>query len=370
MASPELLSMSSVPLSEEASAVIGDAFKNIFQGLGERMNRVHTIVVQDLYLLPPLQIKFQGKSIPNPLLTSSLRRLTIPAWKEDHFCLNARNVSWILINCSQLEETSLGCVVSMTDFDYLKEHQSRIANLSNVKKLALQTNFVFKHSSRRTLWDLDAEKVWKGGSKKTEAIIHLLSIIKSLTALEVFMVERNANPTFRTPGNRTFLYSTFLPTLHSSLESLHYLRLFHVVGDRDKDISSPNFECFKNLKIFSLDYAVLSHLVEFIEEIKLPSSLEILVLPFYNLLALPGQVVEDIQLTKVLKTRTLPNLKQVVIPSKLIDCNARTNHPLELQRIWRERRRDLEQAEVFTSGRMTLHKAEPGEICKCFSSSF
>lgn len=174
MASPELVSMSSLPVSKGALAVIEDAFKNIFQGLGEKLNRIHTIVVVDTYLLPPFQIKLQGKLAPNPLLTSCLKKPTIPTGMQDQICLKAKNVAWILINCSHLEVANLGFAVSMTDFKYLKEYSSYTANFSNVRQLSLQVKIVIKEADRKTQWDLDADEVWEGGSLKTEIIIRLL----------------------------------------------------------------------------------------------------------------------------------------------------------------------------------------------------
>lgn len=68
------------------------------------------------------------------------------------------------------------------------------------------------------------------------------------------------------------------------------------------------------------------------------------------------------ELARSFKIRSYPNLKVVVVPSNSIVKDGSVSNSDDYKKRWLEGRRELENAEVFTSGKVKLRLLEPGEL--------
>jgi hypothetical protein len=147
------------------TAATSDRF---WEGIAVAMERCYRQLsnLQSLVILSPYVSFFHhffyhktGEQLkPLSFLGGSLKRLYIDLWDSGsfdiNFNLNARNATWILVFCRQIEEASLGFQMSVEDSRYLSEFAETFAGLSSVKKLAIRVHFTYKAEEKKTWWVL------------------------------------------------------------------------------------------------------------------------------------------------------------------------------------------------------------------------
>ena len=152
--------------------------------------------------------------------------------------------------------------------------------------------------------------------------------------------------------------TNFLIHLHKSHHSLRHLRLmggFNKVGRFDRCL----YNLFRDVRVLTLDLLTLKFLFEH-PCIALPSSLEILCLPGYCL-GWPDVFLEDIILAPLLQCQSLPRLKEVAVPSRATGFDGEEADSSR-QMAWAERRKQLRESEIFTSGKVKLTELKLGEV--------
>lgn len=104
--------------------------------------------------------------------------------------LSARNVTWLMIFCPNLEKLCTAFYFSKEDLDYLEVHETVLSGLSKVKELFLRFSYGYDKNDRRTWWGLPSEskRSWEGNGK-TESIGRLLEITDQLQSLELFQLK-------------------------------------------------------------------------------------------------------------------------------------------------------------------------------------
>lgn len=311
-----------------------------------------SLILESAKSIFPLEEKIDGRSVPLRFLTHSLKKLYVPLWSPEacHLDFNAKNAIWLLINCQVLEEAAIGVCLSVSDFKFLSEYGEAFKGLAKVQRLALRIKFVALRDDRKTYWGLerDYQRSYKGGSKKTEAVYNLLKVTSNLTALEIGTDMSPANP-----GDDMMLFSGCLRSLQASFDSLRHLRLLSVGPDhheqhnphhhdhttahevhenanhQDEDDhhhhhqhpTSTEISFFKSLRILTSNINLLFELSKH-PQVPLPSTLEIIHLPFYDLCnhrKAEEHFEEDLQLRSIITSRDLHvkgNLKEVVVPSR------------------------------------------------------
>lgn len=147
--------------------------------------------------------------------------------------------------------------------------------------------------------------------------------------------------------------------LEKSLGCLRHLRLFGFSWFVPARVAFPLYLCLKTL---SLERRLLYFSVDPIS-IKLPSSLERLVLSFY----LPSSdgsndFIEELHLAQIVRSQVLPNLKEVFVPSAAIGADGELDNPERSKelKLWADRREQLESELVFKSGKVQLRKISVG----------
>lgn len=348
-------------LDERVRFMIGDGIKEATQEICRHLTSLQALVILEEGMMLPFRVRINGKLLPTPFFTS-LKKLHIPLWEEeDSPYLNARNVVWLLVFCECLEEASLGYLCSVYDFDsFLSEHVVNLKGSSNVKKLALRPKFVFLKDDSSTWWGQsqeEASRSWKGGNKKGESIVNLLSITRQLLSLEICYYQLKRNP-----GDETSLQTSVLLELGSSFTSLRLLRLFFF-NVNPSDFGSIDFTVFKQLNTLSVDKLALQCLLRF-PDYRMPSTIKTLILPcyMYNLDGpVEGDVEEDILLASVIRSRMFPGLKEVIVPSGMVDFLGRDLFEITWRPIWEERRTALKEEEAFIKGEVQLREVYPGE---------
>jgi len=70
---------------------------------------------------------------------------------------------------------------------------------------------------------------------------------------------------------------------------------------------------------------------------------------------------EEIMLSNILFSKTLPNLKEVVVPSKPTNQSSLEATDLRSLKLWKEAREVLEGIEMVKSGKVKLRTFEVGE---------
>lgn len=286
------------------------------------------------------------------LSTSSIKKLYLirsdPSLTLE--VISARNVVWLLVFCQNLRHVSVGFTVSKADFLFLDEFKTTFEGLSNVTRLAIGAKFLFNSQKRR--W-------WIGGNKTTTAIYNLLLVTKGLTSFELHEYD-SESPS----DDDTVVYSSCLMSLSKSFGSLKHLRISLSRVD-PLEPYSLKYNAFKTLRIFSVDRLSLWYLREY-EAAKLPLSIEVLYLSCYvtELSTQRDKLSEERDLARVLKSRSFPNLREVVVPKALIGLDGRPCGDAELRVVWAERRKELEALEIFREGKVKLVKEEPGPFSK------
>lgn len=293
-----------------------------------------------------------------------LKRLAIPIWGDDKSNLRAPNVVWILVFCPQLFEVDLGVYIDPADADFLLENSPSLSGISNVKHLSLAIRFIISGSSDKRNWLGSVKEGGKSCNKMTRSIMNLLNLTKGLITLDLI---QTPSGTRLAPPHNLKAFASCLSSLHRSFSTLQTLRTIGIGPEGDKSFDT-DYSVFKILKYLYVDQASLFWLW-FHRNIRLPLSLEVVVLPFYALglfdsVPLDISVDEENYLAKFLKTRSLPMLREVIVPTQLINMKPRSNEAESpaLQKIWRERRAALEKESISTSGKVKLTTAKPGDI--------
>lgn len=291
--------------------------------------------------------------ITTPCLSNSLKKLFVGFYEQNHLCLNAKNTIWLLFTCSGLESLGVGLTASHDDSKFLREHLSVLRGISNVQHLSLRIKYVFDQQRGERSWGSPPERVYKGGNRRTEFLIDLLSLVRRLTSLELASAESNdSSPPF----------ISCLSSLQSSFSTLRHLRLFSIVMD-PRNPAVEVYSLFKNLKTLTLELTGLHFVAEY-KSLVLPSTLEKIILPYYSFVgsSIPLEHVlqEDLKLAIIVKTKSLPNLKEVCVPPRLIDPFGKLYNsiPPKIERTWRERRRALKREAVFADGRVKVVEQE------------
>lgn len=316
-----LQSFSTLPLSAPADEKLLDGYNKVTQSIYIKLVSVETLLIHYSDAIPPFRQRIDGKLSTAPLFTNSLRRLFIPRWRDSDDSrekrLSAKNVAWILTFSPSLVEACLSFSVSISDFNHLREHETALYGLSNVRRLALEFYFTFNEAEKSSWWGSPSEnrESWKGGNKKMHAIWVLLSLTKNLTSLELYQSLAGLRS-----GDKTEVYSTCLSSLTSSFGTLRHLRILNIGSDPTNPPLA--YEKFKQLRTLSTDHFQISHLAKF-NDIKLPTSLETIFLVYHVVDPSPVsfQPPEELELTSLIKNRELPNLRQVIIPLVPIDQN-------------------------------------------------
>jgi len=194
-----------------------------------------------------------------------------------------------------------------------------------------------------------------------------LKVTKGLVALELF--SEGTGP--RTSAASEAAYrsddTTCCSSVVSNLDSfdtLRHVRLFGMEPDQRNPVST-DYSRFNKLRVLTADDNFLApveieHRQSPIDKrIRLPSSIDSLVLPFHG----RGDVIDpagELLLVKILKTKLLPNLRTVIVPSKIIDLSGiEFGSPLQ-RSDWREGRKQLARLETGRR-RFRLKVAEFGD---------
>lgn len=262
----------------------------------ESLSNIHTLIVHQPAFIFPFQTKTSlGKQAPLRFFTHSLRKLFVTMWSSNDCNFKARNVVWLLVNCLQLTEASLGCLIEIEDSKFLSDHAEAFSGLSNVRRLALAVSFT------REEWEGGANRSLVGGNRKTQAVYNLLRVTKNLLCLEL---NNHDLPRY----DFTTLNSSCYSGLHKTSPSIVHLRLFGI-GPNLEDIMASSFSLPQSLRVFSTDWAMLLNLSR-VPGIKLPTGLETLWMPFHTAV----DAKEDRNLTDLFNSRTSSNLKLLLLP--------------------------------------------------------
>lgn len=355
----ESLDYFKMPPAGSENGAMAKAFSMVYLSLYEKLDQLQILAITDMSSMPFYQTT-SGKSIPLPFFTP-LKKLYIP--KATTMVLAGKNIAWILIFLPRLIEASLACNIDSSDFDFLLEHQTVMAGLSNsMERLALSFTFVFDASKRKTWWGIPEEKlqIWKGGNKKSEALTLLLSIVKKVTSLELHHLFQH----YPNPGDQTRPYANCIFGLQESFQTLRHLRLIEI-GFNSSHPSSLVYDRFKNLRVLSVDHLHLKEL-SILKQLKSPSSLEVLVLLFYTFVdgeALKRLVHVEEVVVDILKSKRFPNLKEVVVPVVPINGAGESSAPEEYLLKWKQSRYALRRAVgSVKTGRVELRELRPGQV--------
>lgn len=347
--------------------------EKVAQKVFNRLKNLETLILEDLTFIFSFQLQIDGKLTQHTFLTSSLRKLYIPRVNSKMFTrlnLSSMNVIWLLIFIPHLKEAALGVSVTLECLKVLSELSETFTGLSKVEKLALDIGFDFVEADRRTWWGVagDPSESLLGESKKTESVHRMLSVLNA-SMVQCLELSKNLRDSYQRRGDFTYLTSSCFLSLKRPFRSVKHLRLFGFGSGRNSPISN-DLSYLENLRILALDYYALFTLLHSSHQLLLPTSIEILCLPFYSGRTTTTITAPDEEkvLADLIESNALHNLKEVVIPSNRIGPSAK---PLETQheKIWTESRRALERLEIFKSGKVRLRTVQPGEKSECLDDS-
>lgn len=337
------LSISQIPLANSLETLVRDGAQKAAQEIYWTMGQIQSLNIQASIFLPSFRSRIDGKLVTTPFLVNSLKRLFVDVWNEEASNLNAKNACWILAFCTGLEQASIGVSFSQDDFKFLEDHSEALHGVSNVDQLALNFQFVFESTDRKTWWGLPSSKIYDD-NQKTEAVMRFLSLTKNLKSLELQQFPRKANP-----DDNGVMHFNCISRLFSSFSTLRHLRLFTIGNYGDDTISF-----FVNLKILTLDLLGWQSVVRLHnQKIQLPPKVKVLILPFYALDPRLYQgrgdasFLEERALAALIKERAFQSLKEVLIPSRMISIYAQMVDLNELSNLWKEGRNLLEK-EIFS----------------------
>lgn len=349
-----------VPISsletEDTTAKWEDGIKKVVSTLFLMTRNLQNLVVLERRFMFPFQFRHEGRTLPFNLM-NSIRKLYIRFSdpEEDELQLSGANVVWLLVFCRHLREVAIKFLFRNQDFHFLSLHHEVFSELSNVERLALDVGFAPQEANQKNFWDLPKErtKVWKGESKKTEALILLLSATKNLTGLELRF--RGSDPPVREEPE---INPKCLSYLQSSFDTLRHLRLFMVAVGSSKvyDADPPNYSLFKQLRIITMDQMSLLESLKEDNPASFPATVDTFILPFYmfNLeqQSIETHIREELYFAWMLRKQSLPGLKEVWVPSSMINTEGEHFETSKFDEEWRRRRREFEKEEVFTGGRI------------------
>lgn len=293
---------------------------------------------------------------PHTFLSNSLKKLYIGAQKDDRDNLSARNGIWLLLFVPQISEAALWIDVSIDDIQFFLEFGDTVESLSRVSKISLGIKFVWIDANSKTWWGFHEELYRHSiqGNQKTFAVSQLLRCVNTN---QLISLEINSNFQRSRKGDDTFLLAECLNALHHSFNSLLHLRLFGLSFRKDR----PDSRCFSNfriMKMLTLDDNVLHGLQIYGQGIVLPSSLEVVWLPYYT--DKDFQAEDHLGQFIKLRSSSLPKLRDMVVPMAPVFAG-KLAVDVEKEN-WTRKRERLEKEEIFTSGRVNLRKAEDGEM--------
>lgn len=332
----------------------------------EAVGHLSEVVISNLPNLSTLIID-DPTCVPSRMIAlsfCSLKKLYLPLPRFTGLSTftSARNVIWLLVFLSSLRDLAVGFTVSREDFDFLEEFKSTFEALSNVKKLALRAQFVFSQNDPESFWGMASEQKRKwvaGGNKKSTAIHNILLATKGLTSLEIISEESGSRE-----GDSSRAHSSCVMSLSKSFQSLKHLRL--LLHNDNQDPFSTDYAVFTNLKIFSLTFDSLHFFLKW-ETVAFPPSIEIIYVHSYLVapeLSMQNNATEEKDLATLLKSRSFPSLREVVVPTELVGFDGRLVGGSEVKVLWEQRRKDLEALEIFKGGKVKLIKEKPGPFSK------
>lgn len=355
----ELLTFSTMNRSR-GKAALDDGVNQMIKLLYESITHLQTLIIEDLSFMFPFRMKVASKMIPLPF-SQTLKRITIILPGDD--CLNPAlsmsNVVWLLVLCPVLTHAAFGLCVGKADYDFMQDHKEQLKSSSVVKELALRFMFVYDPSKPESLWGEDPERR-DYRSQKTEVIGDLLTLTKNLISLEL-MHQMNTTPFGE---DETDIYtSSISSSLSESYDTLQHLRVVNIPLDL-RNPTLTDYSLFKNLKIISIDIGFS----DVLRELKLPASLEIINLSFYDISesedfdVISMHLHDEWYLAKALEVLDFPALNQVVVPAHPITYFGELSQRPDVIKAWREARQELEKSKVFQDGKVILRKIQPGEI--------
>lgn len=161
------------------------------------MEKFETLIVQSTDGFRCSLVEWSnGKEIPLAFLINSLKQLHIYPTVCSKTVLSAKKVIWLFVFCKELKSASLYINMSTNCAKVLKDHNDAFKGLSNLKHLALDVKFIHKDSDRKTWWILpwEADRSWKGNSRKFEAIFHLIQVTQNLVSFELAKIALRREP--------------------------------------------------------------------------------------------------------------------------------------------------------------------------------
>lgn len=301
-----------------------------------------TLVNRESLIIELPILIFGFRQQPHSFLVNSLKRLYIGSSKRDN--LTAKNVIWILLFIPHLSTAALKFQFSLECYKFMRDFKDSFVAKSSVKNLSLECEFISNDSV--SWWD--QAMGFDDGNKKTIAVFHLLFITNQLQTLEL------ASNGLGCSGE-TFLFSNCLMKLERSFKSLKHLRIIGLPHFEFEDPSWNFYSNFEAMKLLTADQSFLRTSVDDVN-LMLPFSLEVIYLPYYS-----ESCDEDALLLSLVKSKSLPKLREVVVPQLPLDCNG-IEHVLHVKDVWTKNRRLLEEAEIFADGRVKLRKLAEGEV--------
>ena len=139
-----------------------------------------------------------------------------------------------------------------------------------------------------------------------------------------------------------------------------------IAFDGVSELKVVDYSLFKQLRVICFGYNSLGRLVSRPQQQLLPS-LNVICFPFYivdNSQPQNGDYEEDIFVAQLLTSRHIPNLKTVGAPMGCWNQRFEAAVSTRSKELWVGRRKELQELEVFTSGKVSLQLLKPGETRK------
>ena len=196
-----------------------------------------------------------------------------------------------------------------------------------------------------------------GRNLETTAVYHFLKVTDSLDSLELALGD---GLTVSGVESRADVTTDCLSSLSNSHSLIKHLRLINLLPSQ---FSKIDLSIFMNLRILSLDFLMLQEMKTGNLGSSL-SSVQILHLPFYvfeESQPRDDDFVEERFLSDALLKGVLPNLAEIVLPSKPIGVDCEEAESSRSVRLWKEGRKALRENENIKSGKAKLRTLEVGE---------
>lgn len=354
----QLLKSSNFILSdgEEQKFEIFQVMESFIQEFYNKVDSLETLIIEDLAFSFEFRSRSNIELAIQPFLVNSLKKLYISPLGAhmSHQVLSAINCLWLLIFCPHLEEAALLLEFRIENYLFLERLDGSMRGLSKIKKLALRFWFAFDTKNDNTCWQNTGDSSGMMHSK-VKSVYHLIGTTSRLLSLELTNLDRAG----QLPSER--INSSCLSNLDKSWASLRHLRLFGF------DTGFPYYETsklasFKVLRVLSIDIEPLIGFSADPSSAPLPSSIEILSVPYYLMLAAyPVEFTEETLLIKILQSNTCACLKEVILPSKEIGEDGRLGKPSEVSHHRAKKAKELKNLKIFRDGKVKLRRVEPGE---------